>query len=307
MANKITFTITGEGPQRLDAAAAKSQKEITRSQIQKMIEDGQVYVNETRVCNKKEKVNPGDCITITVAEKEEITLIPEEINLDIIYEDEDLLVVNKPRHMLVHPTLEVTSGTLVNGLLDHCKGKLAAPLNEEDYLRPGIVHRIDKDTSGLLVVAKTAEAYSGLIEQFKVHSIKRNYLALVRNNIKEDSLRIDEPIGRDKKNRMKRCVTLENSRRAVTNIKVIERFGDYTLVDAALETGRTHQIRVHMAFINHPVVGDWLYGNGKDEFYLGGQFLHAYKLGFVHPTKNQYMEFKKEIPEELDCILRKLR
>lgn len=306
MSEKLTYIIETETPRRLDAALALSQDRFTRSQVQKLIEQKKVALNGKLVCDKKEKACKGDIVEIAIEEKRAIELVAENIPLDILHEDEHILVVNKPRHMLVHPTEEQTSGTLVNGLLFHCKDRLATPRNPEDYLRPGIVHRIDKDTSGILVIAKTELAYENLIEQFKVHSVKRNYFALVHNNIKEETLRIDAPIGRDRKNRIKRCVTDENSRRAVTNVSVVKRFGKYTLVDAALETGRTHQIRVHMAYINHPVVGDWLYGTGKDEFKLNGQFLHAYRLGFEHPKTGAYMEFKSEIPEELNKILRNL-
>ncbi|MBQ6499466.1 MAG: RluA family pseudouridine synthase, partial [Ruminococcus sp.] len=229
---------------------------------------------------------------------------PEDIPLDIVYEDADLLVVNKPKDMVVHPAPGHFSGTLVNALMFHCMDGLSG-INGE--LRPGIVHRIDKNTSGLLVVAKSDKAHAGLSEQIKDHSFTREYLAVAYGNIKEDERTVDAPIGRHKTDRKRMCVTELNSRPAVTHIKVLERYNGFTYILCRLETGRTHQIRVHLAYIGHPIAGDDVYGPSKVITELRGQCLHAYKLGFVHPVTGEYMEFTADPPESFVSFRDKLR
>lgn len=228
----------------------------------------------------------------------------EDIPLDIVYEDDDLLVVDKPRGMVVHPAVGNESGTLVNALMFHCKDRLSS-IN--GVIRPGIVHRIDKDTSGLLVVAKNDIAHELLSQQLADHSITRKYEALVFDNLKQDEGTVEAPIGRDPKNRLRQAVTWQNSKNAVTHWKVLERFGAYTLIEARLETGRTHQIRVHMAYIRHPLVGDQVYGPKKQPFNVCGQLLHAKILGFVHPKTGEYMEFESKKPAIFYETLVKIR
>lgn len=280
---------------------------ISRSQCKKAIEEGRVTINGniSGKADSKLKVALGDKISIEVEEESPILLIPEAMELEVIYEDEDLLVVNKPRGMVVHPGVGNVNGTLVNGLLSHCNSKLSYLAGND---RPGIVHRIDKDTSGLLVVAKSDEAYEGLKAQFQVHSITRKYMAIVHHNFKELEGTIVKDLARDKKNPMKRvAVEIGNGKRAVTHYKVLESFGDYTLISCELETGRTHQIRAHMAYIRHNLVGDPLYGIKKDRLYQDGQLLHAGTIGFIHPITNEYMEFSVEPPEIFEKILIRLR
>jgi len=231
-------------------------------------------------------------------------IIPENIPIDVVYEDEYMLVVNKSQGMVVHPAAGNYTGTLVNALLYHC-GDTLSGINGEK--RPGILHRIDKDTSGLLMVAKCDEAHLKLSEQIKEHSLTRAYKALVHGGFSADNGRIDLPIGRHPLDRKKMTVTEKNSREAVTNFNVIERFGKYTFVECILETGRTHQIRVHMSHNGHPIVGDKTYGVKKEEFNLSGQLLHAYKIGFIHPADNKYMEFTSEIPDYYEKVLYNLR
>jgi 23S rRNA pseudouridine1911/1915/1917 synthase len=288
---------------RLDAYIGAEAGEITRSYAQRLIDDGRVTVNGDRV-RKKYKVKKGDTVEIDVPEPAPIDAVPQDIPLDIVYEDDDVIVVNKPRGMVVHPGPGNSDGTLVNAVLFHCGGSLSS-IN--GAIRPGIVHRIDKDTSGLLMIAKNDMAHESLAEQLREHSVTREYRALVFDNIKEDELTIDAPIGRDYGNRMKRAVNGSGARRAVTHIKVLERFGRYTLVSAVLETGRTHQIRVHMAYVRHPLVGDTMYGPKKQPFGLDGQLLHAKVLGFVHPRTGEYMEFDSELPEYFTEVLDKIR
>lgn len=288
---------------RLDAYLAQIIPELTRSRLQKLIAEGCVTVNKKpSKANYKAKI--GDEICIEVPPPKETAIVAEDIPLDIVYEDEDLLVVNKPQGMVVHPAAGNYSGTLVNALMSHCGGRLSG-INGE--IRPGILHRIDKDTSGLLLVAKNDRAHLGLSEQIKAHSLTREYFAIVHGNIKEDSGTIDAPIGRDERNRKKMTITEKNSRNAVTHFFVLERFGKYTHIMCRLETGRTHQIRVHMSKNGHPIVGDPTYGVKKEEFSLNGQLLHAAKLGFVHPTSGEYMEFEKEAPDYFQNVLRRLR
>lgn len=266
---------------------------MSRSKLQKMINNGNVLVNGNPVKNSY-IVKVDDEISIDENYDDEIKIVPENIPLDIIYEDEYLLVVNKPSGMVVHPAPGNYSGTLVNALMYHCNN--LSKVNSE--IRPGIVHRIDADTSGLLVIAKNDDVHNNLAEQIKNHTVVRKYIALVWGVINEDSATIDAPIGRDKNNRKKMCVTADNSKEAITHIRVLKRYNNATLIECKLETGRTHQIRVHMEYINHPVVNDPVYGNKKLLDSDFGQMLHAKTLGFIHPITNEYLEFNSNVPEE---------
>ncbi len=289
---------------RIDLVLSLQLQEVSRSFVQKLLEKGAVSVNGKVCDSKKYKVNEGDEIEIIIPEPEELKVEAENIPLDIVYEDDDLLVVNKPRGMVVHPAVGNENGTLVNAVMYHCGDRLSS-IN--GVIRPGIVHRIDKDTSGLLVIAKNDVAHESLSKQLAEHTITRRYEALVFNNFNEDSGTVDEPIGRDPNNRLRQAVTRQNSKHAVTHWSVIERFGKYTLIEAKLETGRTHQIRVHMAYIKHPLVGDFVYGPKKQPFAVEGQLLHAKILGFIHPKTGEYMEFQRPRPEIFDETLKKLR
>jgi len=290
--------------ERLDVAIAASLEEVSRSYIQKLIETGMVKINGEACFTKKQKVTLDDEIEITLPEAKEIEAKAQDIPIDIVYEDDDIIIVNKAKGMVVHPAAGNEDGTLVNALMHHCKGNLSS-INGK--IRPGIVHRIDKDTSGLIMVAKTDVAHRSLASQLEQHSITRGYNAIVYSNFAEDEGTIDAPIGRDPKNRTKNVVTDLNSRRAVTHYKIIERFGKFTHIEARLETGRTHQIRVHMAHIKHPIVGDTVYGPNKKVFGVETQMLHAKLLGFVHPKTGEYMEFESELPEDFLKVLRKIK
>lgn len=271
--------------------------EYTRSKIQKMIENGNILVNDVKVKDSY-KVKENDYITIEALE-ETTDILPENIPLDIYYEDDDLIVVNKPSGMVVHPAPGNYTGTLVNALIYHTNNLSKVNTN----IRPGIVHRIDADTSGLLLVAKNDKAHNILAEAIQKKEVVREYIALVEGIIMEDTAIIDAPIGRDKKDRKKMTVTSENSKDAVTHIRVLERYKDSTLIRCKLETGRTHQIRVHLSYIGHPVVNDPVYGHKKLIDKDFGQMLHAEKLGFVHPTTKEYMEFTAEPPKRFQEIL----
>ena len=287
----LEFTAEEAGVRLDKFVSEQTNGEITRSAAVKLIEDGNCTVNGKQV-QKNYKLKAGDNVTVEIPEAVEVDILPENIPLDIVYEDNDLLVVNKPKGMVVHPAPGHYSGTLVNALMYHCKDSLSG-INGE--IRPGIVHRIDKDTSGLLIVAKNDTAHKGLAEQIKEHSFTREYEAVVNGAVKEDGV-VNAPIGRHKTDRKKMCVTTENSREAVTYYFVLERFTDSTHLRLRLETGRTHQIRVHMAYIGHSVAGDEVYGNGKPKS-LMGQCLHAKKIGFIHPVTGEYLEFDSELPE----------
>ena len=293
---------------RLDAVISAALDEYSRSFIQKLFESGNITVNGSVCREKKKKAAAGDEIEIAIPEPKRTDVEPEDIPLHIVYEDSDLLVVDKPAGMVVHPAPGNYSGTLVNALMHHCGDELSS-IN--GVIRPGIVHRIDKDTSGLLMVAKNDSAHTGLSEQLSEHSITRRYKAIVYSNIKEDEGTVDRPIGRDPRNRLRNAVTELNSRKAVTHYRVLERFGNFTLIEASLETGRTHQIRVHMAYMKHPLLGDSLYGPaaGKAAGRLGvkRQMLHAGVLGFVHPATGEYMEFESPLPDDFNGVLGKLR
>lgn len=299
---ELTVEAENEG-KRLDAFVSGEITDLSRNYAQNLIEDGRVKVNGELVTSKKHKVKVGDVLYVDFPEPKVLDVVAQDIPIEIVYEDEDVIVVEKPRGMVVHPSPGNYDGTLVNALMYHCGGSLSS-IN--GTIRPGIVHRIDKDTSGLLMVAKNNAAHESLAEQLKVHSCKREYTALVYDNIKEDELTIDKPIGRDEKNRLRRGVFGSNPKNAVTHIKVVRRYGKYTLVKARLETGRTHQIRVHMSYIRHPLVGDELYGPKKQTLPVKGQMLHAGLLGFVHPRTGKYMEFRSELPEYFTDILGKI-
>lgn len=287
-------------------------EDISRSRAQQLIEQGFVTCDGEVIESKKLKPGKGTLIEVTVPDPEPLDVEPEDIPLDIVYEDDDLIVVNKPKGMVVHPAPGNPDGTLVNALLYHCAGSLSS-IN--GVKRPGIVHRIDKDTSGLIMAAKNDAAHTELSRQLFEHSVTRRYMALVRDNIKDDEGTVDIPIGRDKKDRKKRAVNGSNPKNAVTHYRVLERFGSCTLIECRLETGRTHQIRVHMAYIRHPLLGDQVYGRGAESIRVGdkavsvgnGQLLHAGVLGFVHPATGEYMEFRADPPEEYMAILEKLR
>ncbi|MBQ7203959.1 MAG: RluA family pseudouridine synthase [Eubacterium sp.] len=301
--NKLTFVVENEySGERLDKLLSILCGELTRSAIQRIADEGGVTVNG-EIQSKKYKCKSGDTIVVTVPDAKELEAQPQDIPLDIVYEDEDLLVVNKPKGMVVHPANGNPDGTLVNALLHHCKGSLSG-IN--GVIRPGIVHRIDKDTSGLLIVAKNDMAHLSLAEQIKEHSFSRAYEAVVYGNIKEDKLTVNQPIGRSPKDRKKMAVTLKNSKNAVTHIEVIRRYGDFTHIRCVLETGRTHQIRVHCAHIGHPVAGDAVYGPKKVITELNGQCLHAKHIGFVHPRTGEWLEFESELPEYFTNFLKKL-
>lgn len=250
------------------------------------------------------KVQQEDQILLTVPELTEPDILPEDIPLDILYEDEDLMVVNKPKGMVVHPSAGHLSGTLVNAILYHCQGHLSG-IN--GIMRPGIVHRIDMDTTGAILVCKSDFAHKDLAEQLKEHSIKRRYRAIVSGNLKEDTGRIEGPIGRHPIDRKKMAINYKNGKDAVTHYQVLERFGNATYVECRLETGRTHQIRVHMASKGHPLLGDQVYGSARNPYHLQGQALHAMILGFVHPRTGEYMEFEAPLPEYFIKLLEKLR
>ena len=287
---------------RIDKFLSVLLESSSRSFIQKLIESEKVLVNGL-VVNKKYKVNVDDEIKVLPGDLKPLDAQPEDIPLDIVYEDEHLLVVNKPRGMVVHPAPGNYSGTLVNALLFHCKDSLSG-IN--GILRPGIVHRIDKDTSGLLIVAKNDRAHIGLAQQIKEHSFTREYNAVIVGHLRENEGTVNAPIGRNPKDRKKMCVTTQNSKNAVTHYKIIDDYEGYSHVSLKLETGRTHQIRVHMAHLGHPVAGDFVYGNDKKSAYLNGQCLHAIKIGFVHPITGKYLEFTSDLPDYFKEFLRKL-
>lgn len=287
---------------RIDKYLSQTELGLSRSAAACLIEAENVLVNGKAV-NKKHKLMQGDIISVSVPDPVEYEAKAENIPLDIVYEDDYLLVVNKPKGMVVHPAAGNYEGTLVNALLYHCKDSLSG-IN--GVMRPGIVHRIDKDTSGLLIVAKNDFSHALLAEQIKEHSFTREYEAVVFGNLKDDSGTVDAPIGRNPNDRKKMCVTQKNSKNAVTHWEVIERFKSYTYIKCKLETGRTHQIRVHMAYIGHPVAGDSVYGVKKEKTGFEGQCLHARKIGFVHPSSGKYMEFESDLPEYFKNLLKKL-
>ena len=302
--DKLFFKITNENDigLRIDKYLSANIEGKSRSFIQGLIDSDSVIVNEKKI-KSNYKLKDKDIVEVVMPEPVELDVKPEKLDLNIIYEDKDIIVLNKPQGVVVHPAPGNYSGTLVNGLLYHCDD--LSGIN--GVIRPGIVHRIDKDTSGVLVIAKNDEAHNALAEQFKEHSIKREYYALVEGKFNNLEGTIDKPLGRNKKDRLKMAI-VEDGKRAVTHYKVLEQYNNNTsLIKCILETGRTHQIRVHMASIGHPLVGDPLYGSKKQKFKLNGQVLHAKTLGFIHPTSKEYVEFDSELPKYYLDLLELLR
>ena len=288
---------------RIDRYLSEQQPELSRSYVQKLIKDGNVLVAGKAV-KANYKVNCGDVIELALPPAVDPEIQPEDLELDILYEDEDLIFVNKPKDMVVHPSAGHTSGTLGNGLLYHCRGELSG-IN--GVLRPGIVHRIDKDTTGVLIVCKNDHAHGVIAGQLKEHTITRRYRAVVWGNIKADEGTVDAPIGRHPVDRKRMAVVRKGGKRAVTHYRVLERFERFTYVECRLETGRTHQIRVHMASIGHPLLGDEVYGRGKPPFALQGQVLHAAVLGVRHPSTGEYLEVEAPLPGYFEEVLRGMR
>lgn len=297
----IKITVVDEAGQRIDKILVKALTDFSRTQIQMLIQDGHVLVNGKAI-KASYKVEVNDEVMVHIPEPESTDILAEDIPLDIVYEDQDVIVVNKPTGMIVHPSAGIYKGTLVNALLYHCHD--LSGIN--GVMRPGIVHRIDKETSGLLMVAKNDMAHTSLSEQLQEHTVTRRYLALVHGLIPHEFGRIEAPIGRDPKDRQKMTCTDKNAKDAITNFKVLERFKDMTLVECCLETGRTHQIRVHMQYIGHPVYGDPQYGLKRDDTTYG-QYLHAKILGFVHPRTGEDMYFESELPDFFKVKLDELR
>lgn len=301
MSEQVILTASPEDKgSRIDKYISDNIAELTRSAVQGLIEKGLVLA-EGKAVSKNYKLRGGEEISVEIPKPEPMDAVPEDIPLDIVYEDDDLLVVNKPKGMVVHPAHGNYTGTLVNALLHHCGDSLSG-IN--GVIRPGIVHRIDKNTSGLLIVAKNDASHLKLAEQIKEHSFTREYEAVACGYFKETEGTVDAPIGRHKTDRKKMCVTTENSRNAVTHYSVIKQYGGYAHVRLRLETGRTHQIRVHLSYIGHPVLGDDVYG--KPYKGIEGQCLHARKIGFIHPTTGEYMEFVSDLPDYFVSILAKL-
>ena len=299
---KITLKAESDGV-RIDKFISDNLEDVSRSYIQKLIDDKMITLNNNPV-KSKYKVKSGDVFEVIIPEAKEPDIVPEDIPLDIIYEDDYILVVNKPKGMVVHPAPGHYSGTLVNAIMYHCKDNLSG-IN--GVLRPGIVHRIDMNTTGSLLVCKSDKAHQIMADKFKVHDLTRKYQCIVHGNIKENEGIINAPIGRHPLDRKKMSTKCKNGRNAITHYKVLERFGNYTYVECQLETGRTHQIRVHMASTGHPVLGDNVYGPSKCPYKLEGQTLHAKILGIEHPITGEYMEFDAPLPEYFETLLKKLR
>ena len=297
---KTEYEYEGE---RLDKYVSILFPEQSRSFFQKLIKDGNVSVND-KVQKANYRLKTEDLVTVEIPDAVETQILPEDIPLDILYEDDDLLVVNKPKGMVVHPSAGHYSGTLVNVIMYHCKDSLSG-INGE--IRPGIVHRIDMDTTGSLIVCKNDESHIFIAEQIKEHSVNRRYRGIVYGVVSDDEGTIHAPIGRHPVDRKKMAINEKNGKDAITHYKVLERFDKYTYMEFKLETGRTHQIRVHMASIGHPLLGDTLYSNGKSPYKLQGQTLHAMTIGFIHPRTREYMEISAPLPEYFEKILRDLR
>ncbi len=301
---KQQFTVAAEdGGMRIDKYLSMYCEELSRSYLQKLLKEQEVLVNEKAV-KSNYKVSPGETVQLSLPEAVEPEIEAEEMDLDILYEDEDIILINKPKGMVVHPAAGHYSGTLVNGLMAHCRDSLSG-IN--GVMRPGIVHRIDMDTTGVIIVCKNDMAHNSIAEQLKEHSITRKYYAVVHGVLKQDEGIINAPVGRHPVDRKKMSINEKNGREAVTHYRVLERFKQFTYVECQLETGRTHQIRVHMASTGHPILGDQVYGPAKSPFRLNGQTLHAGILGIIHPKSGAYMEFTAPLPEYFEDLLRKLR
>ena len=296
------FEVTSEqAGERLDKILSLIYPDMSRSFFQKLIKDQQILVNQVPK-KSNYRIEAGDIISVSVPKAEEIEILPENIPLDILYEDNDLLVVNKPKGMVVHPAAGHYSGTLVNAVMFHCKDSLSG-IN--GVIRPGIVHRIDMDTTGALIVCKNDSAHVKIAEQIKVHSVTRRYLGIVKGIVAQDTGTVEGTIGRHPIDRKKMAVNVANGKSAITHYQVIQRFSSHTFLEFELETGRTHQIRVHMASIGHPLLGDMIYGNGKNSWKLQGQTLHAAVIGFVHPSTGEYVEVSAPLPEYFADLLKK--
>lgn len=298
---KVTVQANEKGA-RLDSYIASKEKEMSRTNVQRLIESGNILVNNN-IQKISYKVQAGDEISIVIPEAKEIEIKPQDIKVDIVYEDSHIIVVNKPKGLVVHPAIGNPDGTLVNAIMNICKGSLSGIGGE---IRPGIVHRLDKDTTGLLIIAKNDKAHINLSEQIKNREVKKIYVALVRGIVPEDEATINMPIGRSTKDRKKMAV-VKNGKEAVTHFKVLNRFKNYTLLEIKIDTGRTHQIRVHMSEIGYPVVGDMVYSNGKNEFGIEGQMLHAKSLDFKHPITEKQMHLEAELPKYFKEVIDKLQ
>lgn len=294
----IEIDVEEDSAGRLDNYISNIIVDKSRTYINKLIKDKLVLVNG-KIAKPSYIVKLGDLIQINLPKEKSIELMAENISLDIVFEDEDILIVNKPKGILVHPTGKDMKGTLANGLLYYNK----SIANVGEALRPGIVHRLDRDTSGILIIAKNQKSYNELIKQFKAREVKREYIALVHGQLSIKEATINAPIGRDPSNRTKMTVIYENSKEAITDYRVLEEFRNYSLLELSLQTGRTHQIRVHMAHLGHPVVGDRVYSNKSDEFNLNSQLLHAKKIGFLHPRSKNYLEFEANLPKDFARIV----
>lgn len=303
--NNIELVVEEEfNKERVDKYLSSMLDDYTRSYLQKLISEDRVFVGDKAV-KSNFRVETGQAVSLSLPEPIETKIVPENIPIDVIYEDEDIIIINKHKGLVVHPAPGHTNGTLVNALLYHCKDRLSA-IN--GVLRPGIVHRIDKDTTGVIVACKNDKAHHSIAEQLKDHSITRRYQAIVYNKFKEDSGRVETTIGRHPRDRKKMAANVRNGKYAATNYRVIENLGNkYAYIECQLETGRTHQIRVHMSSIHHPILGDTVYGPDKDPFHLEGQALHAGVLGFIHPRTNAYLEFTAPLPSYFTDLLEQLR
>lgn len=304
MTNEIFEAAAEQEGERLDKYLSMIYPELSRSFFQKLIKDGNILVND-KVHKANFRISEGDFVSVTIPDAVETAIEPENIPLDILYEDSEVLIVNKPKGMVVHPSVGHYSGTLVNAVMFHCADSLSG-IN--GAIRPGIVHRIDRDTTGSLIVCKNDESHVKIAEQIKAHSVKRIYVGIVCGNLKDDSGTIEGAIGRHPIDRKKMAINEKNGKPAITHYKVLERFGNYTYVQFQLETGRTHQIRVHMASIGHPLLGDELYSSGKSPFgHLQGQCLHAKTIGFIHPSFQEYVEFSAPLPDYFAKLLLRLK
>jgi len=302
--NEVVFEVLPEmEDERVDKCISSYMEDLSRNYIQKMIKDGRVFVNDLAV-KASYKVKTDDRVRFIIPDSVEPEIPAQDIPLDILYEDQDILIVNKPKNMVVHPAPGHYEGTLVNAVMYHCKGALSG-IN--GVMRPGIVHRIDKDTTGSIIICKNDAAHNAIAKLLKTHDLIRKYRAIVYGNVKAEQGTVDAPIGRHPNDRKKMAVNEKNGKHAVTHYKVLERFEQYTYIECQLETGRTHQIRVHMASIGYPLLGDTVYSNRKSPFHLEGQVLHAMTIGFVHPTSGEYVEFEAPLPDYFEKLLKVLR